>query len=85
MLASLGAELLKIRKRPSTWVLPLIWLAIIVLLNYTLTYALLSNVPPPTFPEGTPKQQQEQLQGAAGAVPGAATPRPSTPRTWSGT
>ena len=62
MLASLGAELLKIRRRPSTWVLPLIWLAIIVLLNYTLTYALLSNVPPPTFPEGTPKQQQEQLR-----------------------
>jgi ABC-2 type transport system permease protein len=62
MLASLGAELLKIRRRPSTWVLPLIWLAIIVLLNYTLTYTLLSNVPPPTFPEGTPQQQQEQLR-----------------------
>ena len=61
MLASLGAELLKIRRRPSTWVLPLIWLAIIVLLGYTLTYTLLSNVPPPTFPEGTPKQQREQL------------------------
>jgi len=62
MLASLGAELLKIRKRPSTWVLPLIWLAIIVLLNYTLIYVLLSNTPPPTFPEGTPKAQQEQLR-----------------------
>jgi ABC-2 type transport system permease protein len=62
MLASLGAELLKLRKRPSTWVLPLIWLAIIVLLNYTLTYALLSNISPPTFPEGTPKAQQEQLR-----------------------
>jgi ABC-2 type transport system permease protein len=62
MLASFGAELLKIRKRPSTWVLPLIWLSIIVLLNYALTYALLSNVPPPTFPEGTPRAQQEQLK-----------------------
>jgi ABC-2 type transport system permease protein len=62
MLASLGAELLKLRKRPSTWVLPLIWLAIIVLFNYTLTYALLSNIPPPTFPEGTPEAQQEQLR-----------------------
>jgi ABC-type transport system involved in multi-copper enzyme maturation permease subunit len=62
MLASLGAELLKIRKRPSTWVLPLIWLSIIVLLNYTLTYTLLSNVPPPTFPEDTPNAQQEQLR-----------------------
>ena len=62
MLASLGAELLKIRRRPSTWVLPLIWLAIIILLNYTLVYVLLTNVPPPPFPEGTPKQQQEQLK-----------------------
>jgi ABC-2 type transport system permease protein len=62
MLASLGAELLKIRKRPSTWVLALIWLTIIVLLNYTLTCALLSNAPPPTFPEGTPKQQREPLR-----------------------
>ena len=62
MLASLGAELLKIRKRPSTWVLASIWLAVIVLLNYTLTYALLSSVPPPASPEGTPKQPQEQLQ-----------------------
>ncbi len=62
MLASLGAELFKIRRRPSTWVLPLIWLAIIVLLNYTLTYALLSNISTPTFPEGTPKQQQEKIR-----------------------
>jgi ABC-type transport system involved in multi-copper enzyme maturation permease subunit len=65
MIASLGAELLKIRRRPSTWVLPLIWLSIIVLLNYTLTYALLSNVPSPTFPEGTPEQQQEQIREQA--------------------
>jgi len=62
MLASLGAELLKLRKRPSTWVLPLIWLLIIVLLNYTLVYALLSNIPPPAFPKDTPKQQQETLR-----------------------
>jgi ABC-type transport system involved in cytochrome bd biosynthesis fused ATPase/permease subunit len=39
----------------STWVLGSIWLAIIILLNYTLAYALLSNAPPPTVPEGTPK------------------------------
>jgi len=52
MIASLGTEL---RKRPSTWVLGSIWLAIIILLNYTLAYALLSNAPPPTVPEGTPK------------------------------
>ena len=62
MLARFGAELIKLRKRPSTWVLGLIWLASIVLLNYALTYAFLSSAPPPTFPEGTPKEQQEQLQ-----------------------
>jgi ABC-2 type transport system permease protein len=62
MLASLGAELIKLRKRVSTWVLGLIWLGVIVLLNYVLIYALLSNAPPPTFPPDTPKAQQEQLQ-----------------------
>jgi ABC-2 type transport system permease protein len=62
MLASLGAELIKLRKRPSTWVLALIWLAVIILLNYTLAYALLSSVPPPTIPQGTPKAQKEQLR-----------------------
>jgi ABC-2 type transport system permease protein len=61
MLASLGAELLKLRKRPSTWVLALIWLAVIVLLNYGLAYTLVSSAPPPTVPEGTPKEQREQL------------------------
>ena len=62
MLASLGAELLKLRMRPSTWVLGLIWLAVIVLLNYTLAYTLVSSVPPPTVPEDTPKAQKEQLR-----------------------
>jgi len=62
MLASLGAELLKLRKRPSTWVLGSIWLAVTILLNYTLAYALVSSVPPPTVPEGTPKAQKEQIR-----------------------
>jgi ABC-2 type transport system permease protein len=62
MLASLGAELLKLRKRPSTWVLGCIWLAVTILLSYALSYALLSNAPPPTVPEGTPKAQREQLR-----------------------
>jgi len=62
MLASLGAELLKLRKRPSTWVLACIWLIFTILLSYALAYALLSNAPPPTVPEGTPKAQREQLR-----------------------
>jgi ABC-type transport system involved in multi-copper enzyme maturation permease subunit len=62
MLASLGAELLKLRKRRSMWVLAVIWLVLTILLDYALAYALLSNAPPPTFPAGTPKAQKEQLQ-----------------------
>jgi ABC-2 type transport system permease protein len=62
MLASLGAELLKLRKRPSTWVLACIWLTVTILLSYALAYALLSNAPPPTVPECTPKAQREQLR-----------------------
>ncbi len=62
MLASLGAELLKLRKRPSTWVLGCIWLIVTILLSYALAYALLSNTPPPTVPEGTPKAQREQFK-----------------------
>ena len=62
MLASLGAELLKLRKRPSTWVIACIWLIFTILLSYVLAYALLSNAPPPTVPEGIPKAQREQLR-----------------------
>jgi ABC-2 type transport system permease protein len=62
MLASLGAELLKLRKRPSTWVLACIWLTVTILLSYALAYALLSSAPPPTVPQGTPKAQREQMR-----------------------
>lgn len=62
MFASLGAELVKLRKRVSTWVLASIWLAVVILLNYVLIYALISNAPAPTVPPGTPQAQQEQLQ-----------------------
>jgi ABC-2 type transport system permease protein len=62
MLASLGAELLKLRKRPSTWVLACVWLTVTILLSYALAYALLANAPPPTVPQGTPKAQREQLK-----------------------
>ena len=62
MLASLGAELLKLRKRPSTWVLGCIWLVVTILFGYVLVYTLLPNAPPPAVPEGTPKAQREQLR-----------------------
>lgn len=66
--ASFSAEALKLRKRPATWVLGIIWIAAIVLLAYFLTYAFLSVPPqvPPDAPAGTEQQaqavQEEQLQ-----------------------
>ena len=72
-MGSFRAEFLKIRKRPATWILGLIWLAVIALLAYTLTYTFLSIAPPPpNVPKDAPprvqkqadrqQKQQEQLQ-----------------------
>ena len=61
-MGSFRAEFLKIRKRPATWVLGLIWLAVIVLLAYTLTYTFLSiTPPPPKAPKDTPPRVQKQI------------------------
>lgn len=49
---SFSAEFLKLRKRPSTWVLALIWLALIVLLGYVLTYVTLASIPEEDAPPG---------------------------------
>ena len=38
MLASVGAEWMKLRKRPSTWVLGGVWLAMLVFFAYLLPY-----------------------------------------------
>ena len=62
MLASFRAELLKIRKRPATWILALVWFVLIVLFGYVFTYSFAANPPDP--PENQPaavQQQQEAL------------------------
>ena len=62
MLASFRAELLKIRKRPATWVLALVWFVLLVLFGYVFTYSFAANPPDP--PENQPaavQQQQEAL------------------------
>lgn len=61
-MGSFRAEFLKIRKRPATWVLGLIWLAVIVLLAYALTYVFLSNAPPPAAPKDAPPKIQKQIE-----------------------
>ena len=62
-MGSFRAEILKIRKRPATWILGLIWLAVIVLLAYTLTYTFLSTAPPPpNVPKNAPPKAQKQAE-----------------------
>lgn len=53
MAASFLAETLKLRKRPATWVLGLVWLALVVLFGYVLTYAIFANPPEGAVPPGT--------------------------------
>lgn len=50
--ASFSAELLKLRKRPSTWILALVLVAAVLLFGYLLSYSFVANPPPP--PEDLP-------------------------------
>lgn len=65
--SSFAAEFFKIRKRPATWVLALIWMVIIAF-SYFSTYAFIANAPPPgevdppPGEEAPPPEVQEQLQ-----------------------
>ena len=58
--ASFSAELLKLRKRPATWILALVFVAIVLLLGYGLTYSFVANPPPP--PEEMPPEMQAQQE-----------------------
>ena len=62
--SSFRAETLKLRKRPATWVLALIWVVIIAF-SYFSTYAFTVNAPPPEFPQGEdapPPEVQQQIK-----------------------
>ena len=50
--ASFSAELIKLGKRPATWVLALIWLALVVLFGYVLTYLVFADMPQEAMPPG---------------------------------
>ena len=56
--ASFAAELLKLRKRPATWVLALVWVAVVVLFGYLITYSFVANPPEPA--EDVPPEVQAQ-------------------------
>jgi ABC-2 type transport system permease protein len=60
--ASFVAELLKLYKRPAVWVISAVWLVFVVLLAYTLPYALFANLPQPEPSEDVPAEMQEKMQ-----------------------
>lgn len=67
-MGSFGAELLKLRKRPATWVLALVWMVMVGLFGYFFTYAFAANVPEPAEdlpPEAAAQQEaiNEELLG----------------------
>ena len=70
MLASFRAELLKLRKRPATWILALVWVAVVVLFGYVLTYSFVANAPPPPddIPEAAQAQQEDFEQAQLDAL-----------------
>lgn len=51
-MASFGAEFLKLRKRPATWILALIWFSLVVLFGYVLTYLFFVNASEELVPPG---------------------------------
>ena len=58
--ASFSAEILKLRKRPSTWILGAAFVAVILLLGYLLQYSTFVNPPPP--PEDLPPEARAQQE-----------------------
>ncbi len=58
MWASFAAELLKIRKRPATWILALVWIVIVLLFGYLLTYWFVANSSKPS--EDVPAEVRAQ-------------------------
>ncbi len=56
MVSSFRAEFLKLRKRPATWVLVLVWATLVILFGYLLTYSFVSA------PEDAPREQRAQQE-----------------------
>lgn len=78
MLASFSAEFLKIRKRPATLVLALIWFSLVVLFGYVLTYAIFANPPEDSIPPGTDPQEFLEVLYPENLLPNVLSGFPST-------
>lgn len=62
MLSSFAAELLKLRKRPATWVLGFVWVILVLMFGYFFTYSFVSSAPAPSQDQPAEvRQQQEAL------------------------
>jgi ABC-type transport system involved in multi-copper enzyme maturation permease subunit len=62
MATSFAAEILKLRKRPSTWVLGITWLASLILFAYMLPYSLFANLSEPAPPQDVSSEVQAEIQ-----------------------
>ncbi len=51
-MASFSAEFLKLRKRPATWILALVWFSLVILFGYVLTYLFFVSAPEETTVPG---------------------------------
>lgn len=56
--------MLKLRKRPATWILGIIWLAFLTLFAYILPYILFTNLPTSRSTEDVPPEVQAQQKAA---------------------
>ena len=68
MIASLGADLLKSRKRAANWILVAILVAILIGIVYLVTYAIMSN-PPPGFQSNVPASELKRSVFPENLVP----------------
>jgi ABC-2 type transport system permease protein len=58
VVSSFRAEFLKLRKRPATWVLVLVWATLVILFGYLLTYSFAAA----PVPEDAPREQRAQQE-----------------------
>lgn len=72
MAGSFLAEFMKLRKRPATWVLALVWVVMVPLFGYFFTYAFAVNAPEPS--EDQPPEARAQQEAISEDLLGTLLP-----------